>query len=140
MIWILFFIVLGVAEIATIGQLHELLGTLNLVFLYVVTTAIGAFFLFLKLPKFRASMKLMKKAEKKLKHKIKEPGVKLSAKEIEQYGDMIFVGSYFMACVLIAIPGVVSDVAGMLIVMPFLSDWVLKRKINKAIAKAKSAS
>lgn len=125
------------AEIATIGQLHELLGTLNLVIVYVLTTLIGAFFLFLKLPRFRESMNLMKKAEKKFKKKFKDPEVKLSPKEIGQYGKTIFVGIYFMACILIAIPGVVSDIVGILMGLPLLSNWALNYKLKNAVSKAK---
>ncbi|MCP4492885.1 MAG: FxsA family protein [Gammaproteobacteria bacterium] len=134
--WILLIIVLGVAEVATIGQLHSVLGTGYLVLLYIVTTAIGALFLYLKFSEFKAAMKATKGIQKKLKKRAQNPGYKPTSEEIERLSPMMFVGLYVPALILIAIPGVISDIIGLLMVLPGLSSWLVRRQIDKAIASA----
>lgn len=134
--WILLIIILGVAEVATISQLHSMFGTRDLVVLYIVTTAVGALFLYLKAPEFKAAMKATKGIQKKLKKRAKNPDYKPTLKEIEKLSPMVFVGLYVPALVLIAIPGVISDLVGTLMVFPGLSSWLVRRQINKAIGNA----
>jgi UPF0716 family protein affecting phage T7 exclusion len=134
--WVLLIIILGVAEVATIGQLHSIIGTRNLVFLYIATTAIGAFFLYLKASEFKIAMKAMKGIEKKFKKRVKNPEYKPTREEIQKLSPMMFIGMYVPAIVLIAIPGIISDFVGTLMVMPGLSSWLLSRQVNKAIANA----
>ena len=56
--WIIPILILGIAEIAVIGALHSRIGTNRLVLLYVVTTAIGAFFLYLNADEFKSAIKV----------------------------------------------------------------------------------
>ncbi len=134
--WILLIIILGVAEIATIGELHSIFGTRDLVVLYVITTAIGALFLYLKSPELRIAMKAMKRIDKKFKKKMRGPGYKPTTKEIEKLSPLIFMGIYMPALVLIAIPGIISDVVGTLMVFPYLSNWLVGHQVKKAMASA----
>jgi UPF0716 family protein affecting phage T7 exclusion len=134
--WILLIIILGVVEVATIGQFQSILGTRNLVFLYIATTAIGAFFLYLKASEFKIAIKAMKGIEKKFQKRVKNPEYKPTKEEIEKLTPMMFIGMYVPAIVLIAIPGIVSDFVGTLMVLPGLSSWLLSRQMNKAIANA----
>lgn len=136
--WILSIIILGIAEVASIGQLHSTLGLKDLVLLYVATTAVGAFFLYLKAPEFKSAMKATKGLEKKFKKKAKNSDYKPSPEEIEKLSPMMFIGLYVPAIVLIAIPGIISDLIGILIVSPGLSSWLVSRQINKAIGNAET--
>lgn len=138
--WILLIIVLGVVEMVTIGQFHSMFGTKNLIVFYIATTAIGAVFLYLKVPELKAAMKATKKIEKKLKQRAKNPDYKPTAKEIEKFSPMIFLGLYIPALVLIAIPGIISDVIGILMVLPGLSSWLVRRQIINAVTKAELQS
>ena len=45
---LIFLIILGVSEVAVIGQLHSMLGLYTLIGLYVITTAIGGILLYLR--------------------------------------------------------------------------------------------
>jgi UPF0716 family protein affecting phage T7 exclusion len=134
--WFLLILVLGVAEIATIGQLHSLIGTRDLVLLYSFTTAIGALFLYLKASEFKVAMKATKGIQKKLKKRARNPEYKPTLKEIEKLSQMMFVGLYVPALILIAIPGIISDIIGLLVVLPGLSSWLVRRQISKAITNA----
>ncbi len=134
--WILLIIVLGVAEIATIGELHSIFGTKDLVILYVITTAIGALFLYLKSAELKIAMKAMKGINKKFKKRAKDPNYKPTAEDIEKLSPMIFIGIYVPALVLIAIPGIISDIIGTLMVFPYLSNWLVGRQVKKAMASA----
>jgi UPF0716 family protein affecting phage T7 exclusion len=134
--WILLIIVLGVAEVATIGQLHSLFGTRDLVLLYIVTTAVGALFLYLKASEFKVAMKATKGIQKKLKKRAQNPGYKPTLEDIEKLSPMMFVGLCVPALILIAIPGIISDIIGIFMVLPGLSSWLVRRQISKAIANA----
>ena len=134
--WILILMVLGVVEVVTIGKLHSILGTQDLVIIYIITTAIGALLLYLKFPEFKKAMKATKGIQKKRKKKFQDPNYRPTAEEIEKLRPMMFVGLYIPAVILVAIPGVISDVIGILIVLPGLSAWLVNRQINKALAHA----
>lgn len=133
--WIAFIIILGIAEIATIGQLHTALGTSKLIVLYIVTTAIGAFFLYLKMPQFKAAVKAGKRLDKKFKKQAQRQDYQPTAKDIEKVRPFMFIALYLPALILIAIPGIISDVVGILMVFPVLSDWLLQRSVDKYATK-----
>lgn len=133
--WIAFIIILGIAEIATIGQLHTALGTSKLIVLYIVTTAIGAFFLYLKMPQFKAAVKAGKRLDKKFKKQAQRQDYQPTAKDIEKVRPFMFIALYLPALILIAIPGIISDVVGILMVCPVLSDWLLQRSVDKYATK-----
>jgi UPF0716 family protein affecting phage T7 exclusion len=134
--WIIYSIILGIAEVWSIGELHGVLGTSKLVGLYVATTALGAVFLYIQLPVFRDAMRAMKNIENTWKKKAKDPDYKPTAEEIQKLKPMVYVGIYFPALVLIAIPGIVSDIIGTLLVFPVLSNRLLEYNMNKAINNA----
>ena len=134
--WIVFSLVLGVVEVWTIGELHSVLGTSRLIGLYLATTALGAVFLLIQLPAFREAMRTMKNIEKKWRKKFNNPEYQPTAEDIQKLKPMVFVGIYFPALVLVAIPGIVSDVIGTLLVLPVISNWYIERTMNKALEKA----
>lgn len=136
--WILALIVLGVAEVATIGQVHSVLGTRNLVLLYIVTTAIGAVLLYLKSSEFTAAMKAMRGLEGGLREKAKEPEYKPTPEEVEELSPMLFIGLYVPALVLIAIPGLIGDLIGIFMVLPGVSSWLIKRQKYKAMSRVRN--
>lgn len=92
--------------------------------------------MYLKASEFKIAMKAMKGIEKKFKKRVKNPEYKPTKEEIEKLSPMMFIGMYVPAIVLIAIPGIISDFVGTLMVMPGLSSWLLSRQVNKAIANA----
>jgi UPF0716 family protein affecting phage T7 exclusion len=137
--WIFLIIILGIVEITTIGELHSILGTKGLVILYIVTTVIGAFFLYLRLAEFKLAMKAMKGIQKKLKKRARDLNFEPTVQEVEKLNPMMFIGLYVPAICLIAIPGIVSDLIGILMVAPIVSNWLVERQVKKAIKNAKTS-
>ena len=134
--WLIFLAFLGVIEIAVIGRLHAALDLYKLVGLYIVTTLVGAALLLLQLKKFRAAMQAIRKLEKGLMKKFRDPAFKPSSVQVEQLSPLLFVTLYVSAVILIAIPGIVSDVVGMLLALPLVSHYYVQSNLRKAVAKA----
>ena len=133
--WLIYLALIGVIEVSVIGKLHGILGFYKLIGVYITTTLIGAIFLVLQLQEFRKSWKYMKKLEKKSLKKFKDKNYKLTVEELEKAQPMLFFMIYSYAVVLIAIPGIVSDIIGIIIVIPFISNYYLEFKMNKAKQK-----
>ena len=126
--------ILGIAEVTAIGELHARLGLYQLIGLYVATTGVGAIFLFLQYPAFKKSMKAMEKAEKGFKKAMKvSTDGKYTNEQLEKMRPMFFISIYGPAFILVAIPGIVSDVIGTLMVIPFVSNMLLNRSMNNVI-------
>jgi len=136
--WLIFLIILGVSEVAVIGQLHSMLGLYALIGLYIVTTAIGGVFLYMQYPEFKRSMKASKKIGKKFKKQFVGEECSLSAEQLEKLRPFFFVVRYGIAFALIVIPGVVSDIVGVVMVLPVVISYFINRSLDKAIAKAEA--
>jgi UPF0716 family protein affecting phage T7 exclusion len=137
--WLVYLVVLGFVEVVAIGKLHGQIGIYHLIGLYLLTTIIGAVFLLIQLPRFRRSWIFMKQLDKGTREDLKkfgDPDFKPSAGEIEQLRPMLFFMLYFIAAAHIAIPGLVSDVIGIVLVVPFISNAYLNQRISKAVRKA----
>lgn len=134
--WLVFLIILGVSEVAVIGQLHAILELYTLIVLYVITTALGAIFLGLQYPEFKRSMKASKSLGKKFKKQYTGPECSLSPEQIEKMRPFLFVGCYGIAFTLIVIPGIISDILGIIMVIPIVISFFINRSIDKVIAKA----
>jgi UPF0716 family protein affecting phage T7 exclusion len=131
--WIIYLVIQGFIEVAVIGKLHGSLGLYGLMGLYLVTTIFGAVFLVIQLPRFRRSWKFMRDMEKGKFQALKNPDHKPTAEELEKIRPLLFFTLYFFAAVHIAIPGIVSDFVGMIMVIPVLSNRYLDYKISKMI-------
>ena len=137
--WAISLVLLGIAEVYTISELHGFFGTAKLVSFYIATTAIGAIFLYIQLPLFRESMKAMKGIEKKFKKKIKKQGYELTPEDYQKAKPMLFLSIYVFGFVLIAIPGVLSDIIGTIIVFPYFSKLLLEYKMRKVVEKSETS-
>ncbi|WP_444927084.1 FxsA family protein [Microbulbifer sp. TRSA002] len=136
--WFLFLIILGVSEVAVIGWLHSLLGLNTLIGLYVVTTAIGAVFLYVQYPEFKQSKKVSKSIGKKLSKQFEGKGHNLSPEQLEKLRPFLFMVRYGVAFFLIIIPGVISDIVGIVMMLPVVVSFFINRSIDKAIAKVEA--
>lgn len=136
--WLVFLIILGVSEVAVIGQLHSLLGLSTLIALYIVTTAIGAVFLYMQYPEFKRSMRASKSLGKKFRKQFDGEKHNLSPEQLEKLRPVFFMARYGIAFVLIVIPGIVSDIVGIIMVVPVVISYFINRSIDRAIAKAES--
>ncbi|MCA0894908.1 FxsA family protein [Microbulbifer agarilyticus] len=133
---LLFLIILGISEVAVTGQLHSMLGLSSLIGLYVITTAIGGILLFLRYPEFKRSMKASKNLGKKFKNKISGKDHSLSSDQLKKLPPLFFVARYAIALGLVIAPGIVSDLVGVVMILPFITSYFIDRSVNKAIAKA----
>lgn len=134
--WFVAVLLLGIVEVWTTVQLHSVLGTTKLIGLYVATTALGAAFLYIQFPAFRQAMQAMNTAEKTWKKKIQQPGYQPTADDVQRLKPMLFISVYVFAAVLIAIPGIVTDVFGSLLILPVISNWYIERAMTKAMQRA----
>lgn len=123
---------------AVIGWLHSLLGLYTLIGLYIVTTAIGAMFLYVQYPEFKQSKRASKSIGKKLSKQFEGKGHNLSPEQLEKLRPFLFLVRYGIAFFLIVIPGVISDIVGIVMVLPVVISFFINRSIDKAIAKVEA--
>lgn len=134
--WIIYIFTLGLSEVLTITYLHNYLGMLYLIVLYVATTVIGATLLLLQYPRFRLAFHKMNKLEKKFRNKLKDPEYKATSEEIETLKPMLYVSIYVMSAILVAVPGIITDFVGLFMVIPAVSSHLINRQITKTISHA----
>ncbi len=118
MIFGIIIIVVGVLEVITIGKLHEYLGTGDLVLLYLGTTAVCAIVALVFYPNFKQEKhdtNLSNKFSKRLNKK------KLTVRDRKSMNSVMYCAAYIIGCVLIAIPGVITDILGLFLVVPFIN-------------------
>ncbi|MBL4851954.1 MAG: FxsA family protein [Gammaproteobacteria bacterium] len=56
----------------------------------------------------------------------------LSSREAEKLKHFAFTAVFYIACLLVAVPDIVTDILGILLVIPFISNYVIKSQTNKA--------
>ena len=136
--YIIIIIIIGISEIALIGELYDLLGLKVMFLTYVSTTIIGAFVLYLYSSKAKYALKASKKLGRNFKKRIMKHGHRLTQKEIEKLKPSIYINAYIAAVVLIVLPGILTDILGLVIVLPHISKWYINREINKYITKTET--
>ncbi|MDH5327209.1 MAG: FxsA family protein [Gammaproteobacteria bacterium] len=124
--WFVLLLLLGIVEVVLVAQLHEMMGMTNLVILYIATTLVGTIILLLRLPEFKRSWKGMRNNKSSLK-KLNKTGRNISQEEIQQIKPFLFITVYLPALILIAIPGIVTDAVGIVILVPVVSNWLVGR-------------
>jgi len=125
---VLILLVLGVLEVVTIGKVHEALDTKGLVILYVISTLVGMFIAWM----FYSDYKLRKgnlSLSNRMGERLKDG--KLLKKDIKELRLGTYCILYVLACVLIAIPGILSDLVGIAILFPFVREQISSRMYKK---------
>lgn len=133
--WALLIIFLTVVDVLATLELLTILEPVELIVLYFLTTIAGAFLLFLRRADFKASRQF---AETELAEAFRERASGIfrrpTAKDFESLRPLILVGGYYVpAIILIAIPGVLSDLVGILLATPAVSNQLVDRQIKKGI-------
>jgi len=125
---VLILLILGILEVVTIGKVHEALDTKGLVILYVVSTLIGMFIAWVYYSDFK-----LKKGNLNLSNRMGErlKGGKLSEKDIKEIRLGSYCIMYVLACALIAIPGILSDLVGIALLFPFVRNQISSRMYKK---------
>jgi UPF0716 family protein affecting phage T7 exclusion len=133
--WVLIIILLTVADLLATLELISMLDTFDLIALYLLTTIVGAFLLFLRREDFKAA-KQFEETGLTEAYKERSKGIfkKPNAEDIESLRPMLLVGGvYIPAIVLLVIPGLLSDLVGALITIPAISSLLVNRQIEKTI-------
>ena len=129
--WFLLAFVVGVAEVATIAKLHSLLGLTNLIGIYVVATLLGVAFLSYRYKQFKGDFKSAKNLDKKFRKKVRKNLQHLEPEDFEKLKPMMSVLVYIAAVILVLIPGLITDLAGIVLLMPNVSSWIIKQQAKK---------
>ncbi len=131
--YIIIIILVGVSEIILTGELRDLIGLKEMLLVYISTTIVGACILYLYSSKAKRAKKLSKKRGRKLQKKTKKSSYIPTHDELEKLRPSIYIGIYIIAVVLVTIPGILTDLIGIIIVIPFINKWLINREINKYI-------
>ena len=118
---IIYILMVGFVEVWTYSYLYDVLGFSKLVTLYVATTFLGAVVLFIRYPAFCAAKNASKKLYTKWQEEQKNKDYIPSAENADKQKVMVFVYVYLPALALIALPGIVTDIIGILLLMPAIS-------------------
>lgn len=127
--WVALTFFVGITELWSTSLLHEILGTTKLIQLYVLTTVVGMLFLGFRLSEFKKAMESVEKFRKNQK------GKKMGMQHwsTEQFKPilkpMAFCIIYVCSSILIAVPGIVTDVIGVLLILPITTNY-LTRKVE----------
>lgn len=117
-------LVVGVLEIYLVGELHGFMETMDLLLLYIGLTCIGAMIAWLNYSRFKLEMA---KAEfpNKFSKRVRD-GV-VSENDLAKLDHAGYVFVYVVGCVFIAIPGIVTDLLGVLFVLPPVTSFFGRR-------------
>ena len=132
--WALIIIFITIADVLATLELLSIIDLVELIALYLLTTVAGIFFLFLRRADFKAARQyaeteLSKASKERTNGKFEKP----TAEDIESLRPMILVGGfYFPAVILIVIPGILSDLVGVLLATPAISNHLVSRHLEKA--------
>lgn len=129
----IFFIalVIGILEIVAISKLHQEIGLLNSIYLYVAGTCIGGLLLYLNWNNAKAQFDQLSNIDKSLIKRLKKKH-KIYSKDDERSVRVIFQAILFaFAIVFVCIPGVVSDILGIL-----LAPLSIRSKLSSLIVNA----
>lgn len=117
--------IVGIIDLWVTSLLYETLGAIKLVELYIATTLVGILFLAFRLSELKKAMASVKSFKKKQK------GAK---KDIQHWGQfkpilkpMTFCIIYIASSVLIAVPGIFTDVLGILLILPVTTNWLIRK-------------
>lgn len=134
--YIIIIILIGIFEILLMEELHDLLGLKVMLLTYISTTIFGAMILYLDSSKVKKALKATKRTGRKLKKKTKKSGHIATQDELDKLKSTIYVSTYIAAVILIVLPGILTDILGVFIVLPYISKWYIKKEINKYIMKS----
>lgn len=138
MSFVLILAILGISEITAISYLHDLIGLKYSIILYLSGNIIGGSILWftkdMAIKNFHAFKNIDKKWKKRLKGEPKNFSQN-DAKNIRITYEAIL---YVFACVLVAIPGLVTDIVGIFLAIPSIRGFIIELQINAAIKKSRA--
>ncbi len=133
--WILFAIIIIFVDILVTVELLSSLEPIAFVVLYLSTTVIGAILLFLRRADFKAARQVNNVLTEAFKERVNGIFNKTTNRDLEDLRPMMLVAIYMLAIIFIAIPGLVTDLVGILLATPFLSNWLVGIQIKRTLAE-----
>lgn len=119
---------LGVLEVYIVTLIHARFSFWEMAGMYLLTSLIGLLLVKLTKSRFKNNQPIGRKTAKKIEHKIKAK-VPLTEKELVQFESSLFEMSFVFSIIFILIPGFITDLAGVLLLLP----WVKQSWIDKAM-------
>ncbi len=118
-------LIAAIAEVSVTAYLVEKLGILNLIFVYIVTTAVGLLFIWINRSRKKEMLGAMKNVDwESISDKSKKDP---NAPCVQYFGKVgILVGLFFWAVILIVIPGVVTDALGLIILFVWVTSPIVR--------------
>ncbi|MCP3852783.1 MAG: FxsA family protein [Gammaproteobacteria bacterium] len=126
--YFLIVLVAGIVEVVTIGKIHEAIDTKGLVILYVCSTLVGVLLAWLFYSDFKSKNGKWNFGKKMGKRLTKN---NLSEKDKNDIRIATYCFIYVFACILIGIPGILSDLLGITLILPFVRNWISLRMSDK---------
>ena len=128
--YLIFILILGVTEVSLIGVLHSVLGTTYLITFYLATTLVGALLAWTAVGNFR-SHKSNSKLSNKFEKRAREG--RSSEQDILKMRSALYCTIYIIACVLIAIPGILTDILGLLLAIPQITEKLSTKYAGRGV-------
>ena len=120
-------LIIAIAEVATTGLVYDYLGVWKLIAVYVVTTTLGALLLLSKIGFIKKLNNKIKTCtdDEELKKDIESAGKDQTGEVSPKYREFVLLSTqtlyYIFAWIAILIPGLVTDVAGYVLIVFFLA-------------------
>lgn len=124
-------LMLGVIEIILVVQLHEYLVLWEMIAFYLISTALGLLLIKLSMSNAMFKGKISKKSAKKIKNKLKNKQG-LNEQEAQKFEQLLLQMNVTFASILVLLPGFLTDILGVLCVIPWVSDWYIHKAAQKA--------
>jgi len=121
---VLLALALGILEVVTIGKVHEAIETKGLVLVYLGSTILGLVLAWIYYSDFKVKKGNLR-LSKKMGNRIKEGT--FSLKDQESLRRAAYLAYYIFACVLIGIPGILTDILGITLIFPAIRKWIVHR-------------
>jgi UPF0716 family protein affecting phage T7 exclusion len=124
-------LVIGIIEIVAISKLHQEIGLLNSIYLYVVGTCIGGLLLYMNWNDTKAQLEELGNFDESLIKRLKNKQ-NINSKDDERSVRVLFQSMLFgFAIVFVCIPGIVSDTLGIL-----LAPLSIRSKLSSLLVNA----
>lgn len=130
MIAVIVILGLGLAEVLLIGKLHEMLGTKDLVLLYLGTTGAAAAVGWIFYGNYK-NEKQKPKPGNKFSKRLKSQS--LTEADYRAMASVMYVVAYIVGCFLVAIPGILTDILGALLFVPSVNRLITSNFFAKAV-------
>lgn len=134
----LIIVCIGIAEILAISFLHQKIGLLNSIGVYVIGTAIGGSLLFFGREKLGSQFQKVSSVNKSWYKRIKKKPKTFTEKDAENIRILNAPMLFILAVIFVCVPGIVTDVVGILLAIPAIRNSLIELQIKSYTRKSKA--